>query len=95
MAWDQATEMSRHTALTLATGLDVYFAAPHSPWQRPTNENTNGIIRRYLPKDTEITDQPYLTSIAEKINNQPRLPHPTRSLPMKARTEGEDVASTN
>lgn len=70
---DQGTEMGRHAALTLATGLDVYCADPHSPWQRPTNENTNGITRRYLPKGTEITDhQPYLTAIAEEINNQPR-----------------------
>jgi IS30 family transposase len=73
LTWDQGTEMGQHAALTLATGLDVYFADPHSPWQRPTNENTNRIIREYLPKGTEITDhQPYLTAIAEEINNRPR-----------------------
>ncbi|MFC5856212.1 IS30 family transposase, partial [Streptomyces chlorus] len=97
LTWDQGTEMGRHAALTLATGLDVYFADPHSPWQRPTNENTNGIIRRYLPKGTEITDhQPYLTAIAEEINNQPRrcLGYLTpQEAFQRALTEG--VASTN
>jgi IS30 family transposase len=97
LTWDQGTEMGRHAALTLATGLDVYFADPHSPWQRPTNENTNGIIRRYLPKGTEITDhQPYLTAIAEEINNQPRrcLGYLT---PQEAfqRALAKGVASTN
>jgi IS30 family transposase len=97
LTWDQGTEMGRHAALTLATGLNVYFADPHSPWQRPTNENTNGVIRRYLPKGTEITDhQPYLTAIAEEINNQPRrcLGYLT---PQEAfqRTLTEGVASTN
>ncbi|RKN39261.1 IS30 family transposase [Streptomyces hoynatensis] len=82
MTWDQGAEMGRHAALTLATGLDVYFADPHSPWQRPTNEDTNRIIREYLPKGSEITShQPYLTAVAEEINNRPRLPRPTRSLP--------------
>lgn len=83
--------------LTLATSLDVYFADPHSPWQRPTNEKTNGIIRRYLPKGTEITDhQPYLTAIAEEINNQPRrcLGYRTpQEAFQRALTEG--VASTS
>jgi IS30 family transposase len=97
LTWDQGTEMGRHASVTLATGLDVYFADPHSPWQRPTNENTNGIIRRYLPKGTEITDhQPYLTAIAEEINNQPRrcLGYLT---PQEAfqRALAEDVASTS
>jgi IS30 family transposase len=73
LTWDQGTEMGRHAALTLATELPVYFAHPHSPWERPTNENTNGLIRRYLPKGTEIPDhQPYLTAIAEELNNCPR-----------------------
>jgi IS30 family transposase len=73
LTWDQGTEMGNHAALTLATELPVYFADPHSPWQRPTNENTNRIIREYLPKGTQIPDhQPYLTAIAEEINNRPR-----------------------
>lgn len=73
LTWDQGTEMGRHAALTTATDLPVYFAHPHSPWERPTNENTNGLIRRYLPKGTDIPQhQPYLTAIAEELNNCPR-----------------------
>ncbi|MBB6122241.1 IS30 family transposase [Nocardiopsis algeriensis] len=73
LTWDQGTEMGRHAALTVATDLPVFFADPHSPWQRPTNENTNRLIREYLPKGTEIPQhQPYLTAIAEELNNRPR-----------------------
>ena len=65
--------MARHAALTLATDLPVYFAHPHSPWERPTNENTNGLIREYLPKGIDITDhQPYLDAIADELNDRPR-----------------------
>ena len=72
LAWDQGSEMAHHAKVTLAT-MPVYFADPHSPWQRPSNENTNRLYREYLPKGTAIPDhQPYLTTIAEEINNRPR-----------------------
>lgn len=73
LTWDQGTEMARHAALTMATDLPVYFAHPHAPWERPSNENTNGLIREYLPKGIEITShQPYLNAIADELNDRPR-----------------------
>jgi len=73
LTWDQGSEMAKHAALTLATNMPVYFAHARSPWERGTNENTNGLIREYLPKGTVITDhQPYLTAIAEELNDRPR-----------------------
>ena len=65
--------MARHQRLTHDTGVEVFFAHPHSPWERGTNENTNRLIRRYLPKGTPITShQPYLDAIAYELNNCPR-----------------------
>lgn len=81
LTWDQGSEMAKHAALTLVTAMPVYFAHPRSPWERGTNENTNGLIREYLPKNTQIpAHQPYLTSIAEELNERPRavLGYPTR-----------------
>ena len=73
LTWDQGTEMARHAALTLATHMPVCFAHPHSPWERPTSENTNALIREYLPKGTDITShQPYLDAIADELNDRPR-----------------------
>jgi len=64
---------TRHQRLTHDTGVEVFFAHPHSPWERGTNENTNRLIRRYLPKGTPITShQPYLDAIAYELNNCPR-----------------------
>jgi transposase, IS30 family len=73
LTWDQGTEMARHAALTLAADLPVYFAHAHSPWERGTNENTNGLIREYFPKGTEITgDMNYLWMVADSLNDRPR-----------------------
>lgn len=61
---DQGTELARHAHVTTATQMAIYFAHPHSPWERGSKENTNRMIRRYLPKSTPITDhQPYLTAV--------------------------------
>ncbi|CAN5789633.1 hypothetical protein BH24ACT8_BH24ACT8_15880 [soil metagenome] len=73
LTWDQGSELARHAHITTATTMAIYFAHPHSPWERGSNENTNRMIRRYLPKSTPITDhQPYLTAIAEELNEIPR-----------------------
>lgn len=73
LAWEQGSEMAQHAKVTLATSMPVYFATPHSPCQRPSNENTNRLDREYLPKGTVIPNhQPYLTTTAEEINNRPR-----------------------
>ncbi len=64
--------MAKHAHITAATSMPVYFAHPRSPWERPSNENRNRVIRRYLPKSTHITDhQPYLDAIADEINELP------------------------
>lgn len=73
LTWDQGTEMANHTAFSLATNIDVYFAHPHSPWERGTNENTNRWLREYLPKGTDVpADADYLNLVARELNNRPR-----------------------
>ena len=74
LTWDQGREMARHQRLTPGTSVEVFFAHPHSPWERGTNENTNRRIRRYLSKGTPITSrQPYLDAIAYEPGNCPRV----------------------
>lgn len=74
LTYDNGLEMANHKWLTEKTGMDVYFAHPYSSWERGTNENTNGLIRRYLPKGTNFNDisLEYLKQIQEKLNNRPR-----------------------
>ncbi|MGH3164032.1 MAG: IS30 family transposase [Streptosporangiaceae bacterium] len=73
ITWDQGIEMARHAALTLKTNIPVYFAHAHSPWERGTNENTNGLLREYFPKGTDITgDINYLNAVADELNGRPR-----------------------
>ncbi|MET1007678.1 MAG: IS30 family transposase [Propionibacteriaceae bacterium] len=100
LTWDQGSEMALHTKITTETGMPIYFCDPHSPWQRGTNENTNGLLRQYLPKGTDLSfyGPGLLDQVAAELNARPRkrlnYETPAEALQRLLSNPTESVAST-
>jgi transposase, IS30 family len=96
LTWDQGYEMTNHAAIAAETGLEIYFCDPHSPWQRGSNENTNGLLRQYLPKGTDLSfyGPGLLDNIAAELNHRPRKRHAFKN-PAEVLDELLSQADTN
>ena len=94
MTWDRGMELANHKDFTIATDVKVYFCDPQSPWQRGTNENTNRLLRQYLPEGTDLSKftQRQLNTVAQRLNQRPRK---TLGFQTPARTLSSNVASTH
>jgi len=74
LTWDQGTEMHQHAQIAVAADVKIFFCDPHSPWQRPSNENTNGLLRQYFPKGSDLSahSPQRLQEVADELNGRPR-----------------------